>query len=30
MPKDTGRKSIARNRKALHEYHIEDTYEAGL
>ncbi|WP_029087988.1 SsrA-binding protein SmpB [Brevibacterium album] len=30
MPKDTGRKSIARNRKALHEYHIEDTFEAGL
>src|SRR5699024_10098985 len=30
VPKDTGRKSIARNRKALHEYHIEDTYEAGL
>ncbi|GAA2101509.1 SsrA-binding protein SmpB [Brevibacterium salitolerans] len=30
MPKDTARTSIARNRKALHEYHIEDTFEAGL
>lgn len=30
MPKDTARRSIARNRKALHEYHIEETYEAGL
>jgi SsrA-binding protein len=26
MPK----KTIARNRKALHEYHIIDTYEAGI
>jgi SsrA-binding protein len=24
------KKTIARNRKALHEYHIIDTYEAGL
>ena len=24
------RKSIARNRKATHEYHILDTYEAGI
>jgi SsrA-binding protein len=30
VPKDTARTSIARNRKALHEYHIEDTFEAGL
>ena len=28
--KDSVRKSIARNRKALHEYHIEETFEAGL
>ena len=27
---DGARKVIARNRKALHEYHIEDTYDAGL
>ena len=26
----SGRKIIARNRKAFHEYHIETTYEAGL
>ena len=25
-----GRKVIARNRKAYHEYHIQDTYEAGI
>lgn len=25
-----GRKIIARNRKAFHEYYLEDTYEAGL
>jgi SsrA-binding protein len=25
-----GKKIIAENRKARHEYHIEDTYEAGL
>lgn len=30
MAKDTGKKSIARNRRARHDYHIEDTYEAGL
>ena len=30
MPKDTGKKVIARNRKARHDYHIEDTWEAGL
>jgi len=28
--KDTGRKLVASNRKARHDYHIEDTYEAGL
>ena len=26
----SGKKIIARNRKAFHEYHIETTYEAGL
>jgi SsrA-binding protein len=26
----TARKVIARNRKALHEYHIVDSYDAGL
>src|SRR6187549_1517732 len=30
MPKDQGRKLVAQNKKARHEYHIEDTYEAGL
>ena len=30
MAREQGRKVIARNRRALHDYHIEDTYEAGL
>jgi SsrA-binding protein len=30
MPKETGRKLIAQNRKARHEYAILDTYEAGI
>ncbi|GAB7193288.1 SsrA-binding protein SmpB [Kineococcus sp. NUM-3379] len=30
MPRETGRKVIASNRKARHDYHIEDVYEAGL
>ena len=30
MAKEVGRKLIAQNRKARHDYHIEDTYEAGL
>ncbi|MDH2413968.1 SsrA-binding protein SmpB [Nocardioides sp. CER19] len=30
MPKEKGRKLIAQNKKARHDYHIEDTYEAGL
>ena len=30
MAKEQGRKVIARNRRARHDYHIEDTYEAGL
>jgi SsrA-binding protein len=30
MPKETGRKLIAQNKKARHDYHIEDVFEAGL
>ena len=30
MPKEQGRKLIAPNKKARHDYHIEDTFEAGL
>lgn len=30
MAKETGQKLIAQNKKARHDYHIEDTYEAGL
>ncbi len=30
MPKETGRKLIASNRRARHDYHLEDTFEAGL
>ncbi|KQY58614.1 SsrA-binding protein [Aeromicrobium sp. Root495] len=30
MPRETGRKVIAQNKKARHDYHIEDTFEAGL
>jgi len=30
MPKEQGRKLIAQNRKARHDFHIEDTFEAGL
>ena len=30
MAKETGRKIVAQNRKARHDYHIGDTYEAGL
>ena len=30
MPKETGRKVVATNRKARHDYHIVDTLEAGL
>jgi SsrA-binding protein len=30
MAKEQGRKLIAQNKKARHDYHIEDTYEAGL
>src|ERR671921_1187825 len=30
MVKQEGRKLVAQNKKARHDYHIEDTYEAGL
>ncbi|NUW30059.1 SsrA-binding protein SmpB [Nonomuraea sp. SMC257] len=30
MPRETGRKVIAQNKRARHDYHVEDTYEAGL
>ena len=30
MVKDKGRKPVAQNRKARHDYNIHDTYEAGL
>lgn len=30
MPRDRGQKVVASNRKARHDYTIEDTYEAGL
>ncbi|AZI58357.1 SsrA-binding protein SmpB [Nakamurella antarctica] len=30
MPKETGRKAIASNRKARHDYTILETYEAGM
>jgi SsrA-binding protein len=30
MPREQGRKLVAQNRKARHDYRIEDTYEAGL
>ncbi|HOF64096.1 MAG TPA: SsrA-binding protein SmpB [Dermatophilaceae bacterium] len=30
MAKETGRKLVASNRKARHDYHIEDTFEAGI
>ena len=30
MAKQEGRKLIAQNKKARHDYHIEDTYEAGM
>ena len=28
--KKSGRKSLARNKKALHEYHVVETWEAGI
>ncbi len=30
MPKETGRKVVAQNRRARHDYSILDVYEAGL
>ena len=30
MAREQGRKLIAQNKKARHDYHIEDTFEAGL
>src|SRR3990170_5646892 len=30
MPKERGRKLIAPTRRPRHDYHLEDTYEAGL
>src|ERR671929_707781 len=30
MPREQGRKVIATNRKARHDYHIDDVYEAGI
>ncbi|GAB3703489.1 SsrA-binding protein SmpB [Mariniluteicoccus flavus] len=30
MPKETGKKLIAQNKKARHDYHIHDTFEAGM
>jgi len=30
MPKEQGRKLIAQNRKARHDYHVDDVFEAGL
>jgi SsrA-binding protein len=30
MAKEHGRKLVAQNRKARHDFHVEDTYEAGL
>jgi len=30
VPRERGQKVVASNRKARHDYHIEDVYEAGL
>ncbi len=30
MPRETGRKLVAQNKKARHDYSIKDVYEAGL
>src|ERR1043165_5876475 len=30
MPREKGRKAVASNRKARHDYAILDTYEAGI
>jgi SsrA-binding protein len=30
MAREVGRKMVAQNKKARHDYHVEDTFEAGL
>jgi len=30
VPRETGRKVVATNRKARHDYHLDDTFEAGI
>jgi SsrA-binding protein len=30
LAKETGRKLVAQNKKARHDYHVEDVFEAGL
>jgi SsrA-binding protein len=30
VPRESGRKAVATNRKAFHDYHVLDTYEAGM
>ena len=30
MKKTTGKKSIAQNKKAYHDYFVDETYEAGI
>lgn len=30
MPRESGRKLVAQNRKARHDFHLGDTYEAGI
>ncbi|GAB3448266.1 SsrA-binding protein SmpB [Streptomonospora sediminis] len=30
MPREKGRKLVAQNRRARYDYHIDDTYEAGI
>jgi SsrA-binding protein len=30
VPKERGQKAVASNRKARHDYHLEDVFEAGL
>ncbi|HEX7354855.1 MAG TPA: SsrA-binding protein SmpB [Mycobacteriales bacterium] len=30
MTKETGRKLVAANKKARHDYHVDDVYEAGI
>jgi SsrA-binding protein len=30
VPKETGRKLVAANKKARYDYHLEDTFEAGM